>query len=99
TRWPRDWSSDVCSSDLALTITSISAPAHGSATINPNGTITYTPAADYHGPDGFTYSVDDGHGGTATASVAIAVTPVNDAPVAAEIGRARGGKEGGAPWS
>ena len=67
----------------ALTITSISAPAHGSATINPNGTITYTPAADYHGPDGFTYSVDDGHGGTATASVAIAVTPVNDAPVAA----------------
>jgi PKD repeat protein len=40
----------------------------------------YTPAANYHGPDSFTYTADDGHGGTDTATVTITVRPVNDAP-------------------
>jgi VCBS repeat-containing protein len=70
----------------ALTVSVVGGPAHGSAVVNPNGTVTYTPAADYHGPDGFTYSIDDGHGGTATASVGITVTSVNDAPVAVPDG-------------
>ena len=66
----------------SLLIVAVGTPAHGSAAIGPNGTIVYTPAADYSGPDGFTYSIDDGNGGTASASVAIVVTPVNDTPVA-----------------
>ena len=32
-------------------------PEHGTATANPNGTITYTPAADYCGGDAFSYEI------------------------------------------
>ena len=50
--------------------------------VNANNTITYTPAADYFGPDSFTYTISDGRGGTATATVSITVTSTNTAPVA-----------------
>jgi len=40
------------------------------------------PEEDYHGPDGFTYTIGDGHGGTAAAAVTLTVTSVNDAPLA-----------------
>ena len=65
-------------------------PAVSGATNGANGTVaftaagvTYTPNANFFGPDTFTYSVSDGNGGTATASVTVTVTAVNDAPVAA----------------
>ena len=58
-------------------------PAHGTVTLEPTGAFTYTPAADYHGPDSFTYTVSDGTLAPVTATVSITVTPVNDAPVAA----------------
>ena len=57
-------------------------PAHGTVVVNADGTWTYTPAADYNGSDSFTVTVSDGNGGTATSTVNIGVTPVNDAPVA-----------------
>ncbi|HUL05884.1 MAG TPA: tandem-95 repeat protein, partial [Candidatus Acidoferrum sp.] len=63
-----------------LSATKLSGPAHGSLTLNPDGSFTYTPDANYGGPDGFTYTVDDGHGGTATGTVTLTVTPVADAP-------------------
>ena len=44
--------------------------------------MTYTPAANYNGADGFTYTISDGHGGAATATVSLTVRPVNDASVA-----------------
>ncbi|MEO8683834.1 MAG: Ig-like domain-containing protein, partial [Devosia sp.] len=66
----------------ALSVTGAGAPAHGTAVINQNGTITYTPTANYAGADSFTYSISDGHGGSATGTVNLTVTPVNDAPVA-----------------
>ncbi|MCP4424410.1 MAG: tandem-95 repeat protein, partial [Chloroflexi bacterium] len=65
-----------------LTIVAISQPEHGTAVINSDYTLTYTPTADYDGGDSFTYTVDDGHGATATALVLLAVDPVNDAPIA-----------------
>src|SRR5262249_35099151 len=43
--------------------------------------VIYTPAANFNGSDAFAVQVSDGHGGTASASVAIAVAAVNDAPV------------------
>ena len=55
-------------------------PAHGTF----DGS-TYRPAADYHGPDSFTYTADDGKGRSATAAVSITVRPVNDPPVAPDL--------------
>src|SRR5438093_926211 len=67
-----------------LTVTLIQTPpSHGTAVLNPDSTITYTPASNYNGSDLFAYTVIDGHGGSDTASVNITVTPVNDPPVAA----------------
>ncbi len=53
-------------------------------TVNADGTLTYTPAANYNGPDTITYTVSDGQGGESTATVAVGVTPVNDGPVAVD---------------
>ena len=49
------------------------AAAGGSALANPDGTITYTPAMGFLGTDSFTYTISDGHGGAAGASVAVEV--------------------------
>ena len=56
-----------------LTITAVTPPAHGTATLNPDGTITYTPAPNFEGTDTFQYTVSDGRGGTATATVTVIV--------------------------
>jgi serine/threonine protein phosphatase PrpC len=63
-----------------LTVTAVGPGAHGTANLNPNGTVSYTPAAGYAGPDSLTYSISDGHGGTDTASVSIVVLSPNNAP-------------------
>jgi hypothetical protein len=55
-----------------LTFTNGSA-AHGAIT-GSGASLTYTPAADYFGPDSFSFTVDDGHGGTDTGTIAITVT-------------------------
>ena len=65
----------------ALTIVSYTAAANGAVTVNADGSLTYTPNANFAGIDSFTYTGSDGNGGTASATVTITVTPVNDAPV------------------
>jgi CshA-type fibril repeat protein len=62
-----------------LTVVSASA-TRGQVVVNGDGTMTYTPDADYNGPDIITYTISDGNGGTAVATVAVTVTPGNDAP-------------------
>ncbi|MCB1802732.1 MAG: tandem-95 repeat protein, partial [Gammaproteobacteria bacterium] len=47
-------------------------------------TFTYTPAADYNGPDSFTYSITDANGDVSTATVNLTVDPTNDVPVAVD---------------
>lgn len=64
-----------------LTVTSATAQ-HGTVTVNADGTLTYTPDADWNGADEITYGISDGQGGTATTTVAVTVHPVNDAPEA-----------------
>ncbi|QJW83470.1 tandem-95 repeat protein [Ramlibacter terrae] len=55
------------------------AAAHGTATIDPiTGSWSYTPDADYRGPDSFTVTVTDDDGNTATRTVNLSVTPVVD---------------------
>lgn len=58
-------------------------PAHGTLTLAPDGTYTYTPDPNYHGPDSFVVALSDGNGGTTLQTVSVTVTPVNDPPVAA----------------
>ena len=64
-----------------LTVTSASSP-DGTVTINPDGSLDFTPNADFNGPTTIQYTIDDGNGGSDTATVTINVAPVNDAPVA-----------------
>ena len=65
-----------------LAVTAVTAPAHGTAVVNPDNTITYGPVANYNGTDSFDYTVSDGKGGTGIATVNITINPVNDNPVA-----------------
>ena len=71
--------SDLDGDPLAITTANA---AHGTVTINANGTITYAPDKDYNGPDTITYTISDGKGGFATATISVSVAPVNDPPVA-----------------
>lgn len=57
-------------------------PSHGTLSAGAGQTVVYQPALNYNGPDAFSFTVDDGNGGVANATVAIMVTPVNDAPIA-----------------
>ena len=66
-----------------LSVTGWTNGAHGTVSCTAGGLCTYTPAANYNGPDSFTYTVSDGNGGTDTGTVTVTVTPVNDPPVAA----------------
>jgi hypothetical protein len=59
----------------ALTVTSLTQPANGSATNNGDGTVTYSPNAGFSGTDVFTYTISDGHGGSDTATVSVVVFP------------------------
>ncbi|WP_274015968.1 tandem-95 repeat protein, partial [Vibrio parahaemolyticus] len=56
-------------------------PANGTVSVNPDGSVTYTPNDNYHGTDSFTYIVTSG-GVSESTTVRVDVTPVNDAPVA-----------------
>ena len=66
----------------ALSVTNVTAPASGTAIANGDGTITYSPAANFAGTDGFDYTVGDGAGGSDTGHVAVTVLAVNHPPVA-----------------
>ena len=67
----------------ALAVTAVGSPAAGSAVLNANGTVTYTPLADVNGTDAFDYTVGDGAGGSATGTITVTISPVNDPPSAA----------------
>nr|MDJ0925474.1 Ig-like domain-containing protein [Acidimicrobiia bacterium] len=62
-----------------LTISGASDPANGSVTLL-GGSVIYTPDPDFYGPDSFIYTVTDGRGEFASASVDINVSAVNDPP-------------------
>ncbi|WP_162935442.1 tandem-95 repeat protein [Vibrio parahaemolyticus] len=56
-------------------------PANGTVSVNPDGSVTYTPNDNYVGKDTFTYIVTSG-GVSESTTVEVNVTPFNDAPVA-----------------
>ncbi len=59
-----------------LVISAVFNPINGTVVLNPGGSVTFTPTASHRGPASFDYTISDGTGGTATATVAITVNPV-----------------------
>ena len=70
-----------------LLITIPTGPTNGTAVVTDNPAdpsqdfITYYPNADYSGSDSFTYTVTDPYGQTASATVSVTVSAVNQPPV------------------
>ena len=66
-----------------LTISAVTQGANG--TVTNNGTdVTYAPDTGFNGADSFTYTADDGNGGTDTANVNVTINEVNDPPTAVD---------------
>ncbi|MFM7095780.1 MAG: Ig-like domain-containing protein, partial [Gemmataceae bacterium] len=64
-----------------LTSILVSGPSHGLLSFNADGSFSYTPNANYNGPDSFTYKANDGSLDSAPILVSLTITPVNDPPV------------------
>ena len=65
-----------------LTAILVAGPSHGSLALNADGSFTYAPDLNYNGPDSFTYKANDEIADSNVATVTLAVTAVNDVPVA-----------------
>jgi hypothetical protein len=55
-----------------LTVVAVTQGSHGTVNLN-GGVVTYTPNSMFTGTDSFTYTVSDGNGGSATATVQVTV--------------------------
>ncbi len=64
-----------------VTVTSATASV-GTVLVNPDGTLSYTPPADFNGNVTIMYTLDDGNGGVTVVTLILTVNPVNDPPVA-----------------
>ena len=64
-----------------LSVSGTPTAPNGTVTVNVDGTLNYTPDANFNGTDTITYTVSDGNGGTDTATVTVTVSAVNDGPV------------------
>ncbi|MBP6271501.1 MAG: tandem-95 repeat protein, partial [Fluviicola sp.] len=77
--------SDPDGTTLTANTTPVDAPNHGTIVINPNGTYTYTPAANFNGTDTVVVSICDSGlpmpAICANDTIFITVNPVNDAPI------------------
>ena len=77
--------SDADSALTAASITAFTQGGNGSVVYNNDGTFTYTHNGSETTSDSFTYTIDDGAGGTATTAVSLTVNaPVNQAPVSVD---------------
>ena len=68
--------------DDMLAIASVTAVTGGTVVLNQDGTVTFTPDADFEGEASFTYKATDGslESGPATVTVTVSEVPVNDVP-------------------
>ncbi len=65
----------------SFTNTIVSGPSNG--VVSGSGlNLTYTPAANFHGSDSFTFRVNDGSHDSNVSTVTVTINPVNDAPTA-----------------
>src|SRR5204863_152338 len=69
-----------------LTVASLAvASGSGSLVNNGNGTWTYTPAANDSSAVSFSYTINDGQGGSVAGSATLDITPLNDAPTTSPV--------------
>ena len=68
----------------SLTAVLVSTTANGTLALESDGSFSYTPAANFNGPDSFTYRASDGQASSNLATVTLTVTPVNDSPAASD---------------
>jgi uncharacterized repeat protein (TIGR01451 family) len=73
---------DSAAAGATLTLTGFGNGSNGTVDCTGAGSCTYVPQSDFNGTDSFTYTVDDGLGGSAGATVNVTVSEVNDPPVA-----------------
>jgi VCBS repeat-containing protein len=69
------------SDSASLTYSLVTQAGHGSVTVNPDGSFSYRPDANYNGLDQFTFRVSDGTANSEVATVDLVINPVNDGPV------------------
>lgn len=62
---------EIPTASLATALDIVAAPAHGTVTVDTDGTIEYEPTDDFVGNDPFTYSVTDNDGSVSTADVVV----------------------------
>jgi large repetitive protein len=74
--------SDVETSNLSFTV--LTGPASGTIVLQPNGTFTFTPAANFFGTVQVVYRATDAGGLFGTATLVINIAGVNDSPVAVQ---------------
>jgi methionine-rich copper-binding protein CopC len=74
--------SDIDTPAGSLTYIIVTGPSHGTVSPGAGPNRTYTPTANYNGPDSFTFKINDGTTDSNVATVSITVNPVNDTPTA-----------------
>jgi Big-like domain-containing protein len=80
---------DVLANDSGAgggTVTLVALPRLGTASVAADGKVSYAPRANANGLDAFSYQVAVGGVLSNVANVSVAITPVNDAPVAVDDG-------------
>ena len=73
--------SDVDGNPLTINTTPAVNPGQGTVVINTNGTYTYTPNANYNGPDSFTYQICDNGTPVLCATAVVSITVTNTFPL------------------
>ncbi len=77
-------SNDTDIENDSLTLTAVQNAVNGTATLDVNGDVVFTPSANFNGAATFEYTAGDGNGGTSNGTVTVNVAAVNDAPVASD---------------
>jgi len=65
----------------AIHVVGVAQPANGSATLNSDNRITYTPNSSFVGIDSFSYTISDSAGATSTAIVTVTVNDVSSSTI------------------
>ena len=77
---PGGLANDADADGNPLSAVLVTSTAHGTLRLNPDGSFAYAPAANYFGPDAFTYRATDGSADSAAVTVDLTVNAVFNAP-------------------